>query len=133
METESSINTTLTLPFSLTCIVRAKLDAKPLNTTIEWIRILSTSNVTSDMEETLIFHDCSPNPQNLSSVESSSECEYVLGSEADFSTSVFGYQSVLHRTENGTDTTVIYRCQASTQNTTSFSDITVYVEGTLYP
>ena len=89
------------------------------------------------------MHECFPDTLNILSVnESSSGCEIDLGSGSDFSGSgsgfsgsppaVFGYQSVLNRTENGTDTQVTYRCQATAMNVTRFSDTTVYVEGILY-
>ena len=132
VETVDSFNTTLNIPFSLNCNVTAELDGKLLNTTIEWIRI----NGTSDMEDILESHECCPKALYF---ESSSGCKYDFrsgsgssGSGSGFSGSppaVFGYQSVLHRTENGTDSVVIYRCQATTMNITSYSDTTVYLEG----
>ena len=137
VETPSSFSITLNIPFSLICNVRAELDGQLLNTTIEWILISSASNDTSEVDEVLQLHECFLN--FLSVNESSSECEIDLGSRSDFSGSgsgfsgsspaVFGYQSVLHRTENGTDTQVTYRCQATVVNVTMFSDTTVYVEG----
>ena len=140
VETPSSFSITLNIPFSLICNVRAELDGQLLNTTIEWILISSASNVTSEVDEVLQLHECFLDTLNFLSVnESSSECEIDLGSRSDFSGSgsgfsgsspaVFSYLSVLHRTENGTDTQVTYRCQATAMNVTMFSDTTVYVEG----
>ena len=143
MKTVSRFNITLNIPFSLICNVRAEFDGRPLNTAIEWILFSSEGNGTSEVKEVLEMHECFPGTINLLSVnESSSECEIDLGSVLDFSGSgsgfsgsppaVFGYQSVLNRTENGTDTQVTYRCQATAMNVTRFSDTTVYVEGILY-
>ena len=127
-----SYNYTHNIPFSLRCNVWAEFDGHPLYTTIKWIRI-SQSNVTSQiMEETLDSYKCIPQIQTYLFVNrNNSGCEHALGSGSDFSSSspsVLGYQSVLNTTENGTDTVVTYRCQATTMNINIHSDITVYVE-----
>ena len=138
MKTVSRFNITLSIPFSLICIVRAELDGRPLNTAIEWILFSSENNGTSEVK--LEMHECFLDTLNILSVnESSSGCEIYLMPVSDFSGSgsgfsgsppaVFGYQSVLNRTENGTDTQVTYRCQATAMNVIMFSDTTVYVEG----
>ena len=40
-----------------------------------------------------------------------------------------GYQSVLTTSENDTVNTIFYRCTATTLGYSSFSDITIFVEG----
>ena len=135
--TVSYHNSTYNIPFSLSCNVRAELDGYHLNTTIRWIRISPESNTTSQMEEVLTSFRCIPEIQaNFSYLffnGNNSGCEYELGFGSGISSSspsVLGYQSVLNTTENGTDTVVTYRCQATIMmNITSFSDITVYVKG----
>ena len=130
-----SYNSTNNIPFSLKCNVWAEIDGNPVSTNIKWIRI-SQSNVTSQiLKETLDSYKCIQQMQTnftyLLVNRNNSGCEHDLGSGSDFSSSspsVLGYQSVLNTTENGADTVVTYRCQATTMSINNHSDITVYVE-----
>ena len=86
------------------------------------------------MEETL--DKCIPQIQTnftyLLVNRNNSGCEHELRSGSDISSSspsVLGYQSVLNTTENGIDTVVTYRCQATIMDITNYNNITVYVEG----
>ena len=124
VETVPSLNTTVNDPFSLTCNIRAELDGHPLNTTIQWIRIFNPANT----KEILNSFKCTP------SDIVNEGCGYDYGSGSHFSSSLtaaHGYESVLHTTENSTNSPVIYRCQAIALNITTYSDTTVYVEGTV--
>ena len=128
VETVPALNTTVNDPFSLTCNIRAELDGHLLNTTIQWIRIFNPANI----KEILKSLRCIPSDTN--SLSANEGCGYDYGSGSHFSSSLpaaHGYESVLHRTENGTDSSVIYRCQAIALNITTYSDTTVYVEGTI--
>ena len=128
IESIPSLNTTVNNPFSLTCYIRAELDGHPLNTTIQWIRIFNPANT----KETLKSYKCIPSDTN--SLSANEGCGYDYGSGSHLSSSlpaVHGYESILHRTENGTYSPVIYRCQAIVLNITIYSDTTVYVEGNM--
>ena len=134
--TAPSYDYTHNIPLSLRCNVWAEFNGHPLYTTIKWMRI-SQSNVTSQiMKEALDSYKCIPQFQTnftyLLVNRNNSGCEHELTSGSDISSSspsVLGYQSVLNTTENGIDTVVTYRCQATTMNINIHSDITLYMEG----
>ena len=129
VETLPSFNTTLNIPFSLICNVRAELDENPLHTTIEWTRIPFPSKITPEMGETIELHECIPGTQNTNYHEMNTGCVYnpAIVSDLSGSPAVFDYQSILQRTENGTDSVVIYQCRATAMSFTSYSDTTVYI------
>ena len=99
-----SLNTTPNTRFSLTCTTRAEVDGHsvPLTIAIKWSRFL-------------IYPPNGPS-------------ELVPTHYTTIGSQERGYQSVLSTSEDGSVTTVIYRCIANTPNHSSFSDITVTIE-----
>ena len=96
-----SLTTSHNIQFSVNCTATAEVDGEPLTVTIEWRRV--TPSGTSELVPALYTTAGSPER---------------------------GYQSVLTTSENdSTVNTTIYRCTASTYNYSSYSDITVHVEG----
>ena len=96
-----SLTTSHNIQFSVNCTARAVVDGEPLTVTIEWRRV--TPSGTSELMPALYTTTGSPEG---------------------------GYQSVLTTSENdSTVNTTIYRCTATANNHSSFSDATVYFEG----
>ena len=129
-ETQAEPKTYPNTLFSVVCTVVAEYDEQPLNTTITWTRItISPMNMTT--ESVLAVQEFTEEDASiLSSSHSDSGSSFTSGF-FDYSSSLcnisskWGYQSVLKTTENITNDTVIYRCNATTLGNTSFSDTTV--------
>ena len=114
-----SLNVTSNKPFSLNCTVRAEHEGNPVNTIIQWIHIDPSSNkMKTALEDPSVF-DNSSVPQYGSGLLSSSPLDQFL------TPAVLEYQIVESVTESST---IIYRCEATALNTTSFSDSTVFVK-----
>ena len=112
------------------CTVRAEYNGRPSNATIEWIRI--------DASETT--HDSLSLSANISGSAGSgsgsgsgsgaydhTSSDFNVASAHQTTVTEAGYQSVLITTEKDTVTSVIYRCKATAQNDSTFSDVTVKV------
>ena len=112
----------------------AEYDGQPLNTTITWTRItISPMNMTT--EGSIAVQEFT---ETEASTLSSSTHDSGSGGNSDlFSysadlcgvSSKWGYRNVLKSTENITNNTVIYRCNATTVGNASFSDTTVVLLG----
>ena len=114
--------------FKVACNVRVESAGNPLNTTIEWTQISTLSNNAVNESVQLQRHECTPkNPYCLNTI--SHERNSGNGSQRRYNSAgyltEFHYQNVLHIAENGTVGVIIYRCSATTQNITTFSDTTV--------
>ena len=122
------ITTVPNVLFKVGCNVRAESAGNPLNITIEWTRISPSSYNTINESAQLQRHECTPkNPSCLDTI--SHEGNSGNGSKRRYNSAgyltEFHYQNVLHIAENGTVGVIIYRCNATTQNITTFSDTTV--------
>ena len=95
-----SLTTSPNNQFSVNCTARAEVDGQSVPVDIEWTRIDFFSQ--SELMPTLYTTTGSPER---------------------------GYQSVLTTSEDDTVNTIIYRCTATTLGYSSFSDITIFVEG----
>ena len=119
------------------CTVRAEYNGRPSNATIEWIRI-DASETTLYTEALYIQNDSLSNISGSAGSGSGSgsgsgaydhtSSDFNVASAHQTTVTEAGYQSVLTTTENDTVTSVIYRCKATAQNDSTFSDATVKVQ-----
>ena len=126
VETSPPIITTFpNVLFKVTCNVKAESAGNPLNATIEWTRISFSINSTN-----IIFVKrhvmCTPkNPycSNFSSHEGNDSKSRSGARSSRYNN--FHYHHVLQSAENGTVGVIIYRCNATTQNISIFSNTNV--------
>ena len=112
-----SLNVTSNEPFSLNCTVRAEHEGNPVNTVIQWIRISDNAPGMKTVLEGPSVFDNSSEPEYVSGLSSSPLDQFLTST-------VLEYQVVEVAIESGT---LIYHCEATALNTTSFSDTTVFV------
>ena len=123
--------------FSVNCTVIAELNRQPLNVTIQWTRV-STSPLTG-VSYYEIISEIKKDTEEAYMLSHSLSVDFDEGSglNSDFynhSTGLchifnkWGYQSILNTTENSTNTTVVYRCNATIKrNSSCSSDTTVSI------
>ena len=105
------------------------MDGELPNMTLEWSR-LTISPLLGTMNSSEV-----ENGTELETTEFSKDQAYTLfldapsNSSQNTSTERGYYQSVLTTSENDTANTIIYRCTSTMSSYSSFSDITIFVEG----
>ena len=124
-----SLTTSPNSQFSVNCTARAEVDGELPNVTIEWSRLIlsplfGTRNLSEPENETVLeTKEFTKDQAHTFFLDAPSNSSQNTSTERGY------YHSVLTTSENDTFNAIIYRCTATVSSYSSFSDITIFVEG----